>query len=99
MFRTPRQWVTWTSTGSCAARSTATSARSPWSTLMAEQPRIPVTLSSSSVYPMGVAETFSMAEDLGYDGVEIMVTHRGETQQAAVLNEHSWRFGMPVVAI
>ena len=67
--------------------------------LVAERRRIPVTLSSSSVYPMGVAETFSMAEDLGYDGVEIMVTHRGETQQAATLNEHAWRFGMPVVAI
>nr|WP_150461517.1 sugar phosphate isomerase/epimerase [Nesterenkonia ebinurensis] len=64
-----------------------------------ELPRIPVALSSSSVYPLGVAETFSMAEDLGYDGVEIMVTHRAETQQASVLNEHSWRFGLPVLAI
>lgn len=63
------------------------------------EPRIPVSLSSSSVYPMGVAETFSIAEDLGYDGVEIMVTHRAETQQAAVINEHAWRFGLPVVAI
>ncbi len=68
---------------------------------MAEKqpPRIPVGLSSSSVYPMGVAETFSIAEDLGYDGVEVMVTHRAETQQASVLNEHTWRFGMPVLAI
>lgn len=63
------------------------------------EPRIPVALSSSSVYPLGVAETFSIAEDLGYDGVEIMVTHRTETQQAAVLNENAWRFGMPVMAI
>ena len=67
---------------------------------MSEQlPRIPVTLSSSSVYPMGVAETFSIAEDLGYDGVEIMVTHRIETQQASVLNECVWRFGLPVLSI
>lgn len=66
---------------------------------MPELPRIPVTLSSSSVYPMGVAETFSIAEDLGYDGVEIMVTHRAETQQADVLNEWAWRFGMPVKSI
>lgn len=62
-------------------------------------PRIPVTLSSSSVYPLGVAETFSMAEDLGYDGVEIMVTHRAETQQASVLNECMWRYGLPVLSI
>lgn len=69
---------------------------------MSEQPlrrTIPVSLSSSSVYPLGVAETFSMAEDLGYDGVEIMVTHRAETQQASVINECSWRFGLPVLAI
>jgi sugar phosphate isomerase/epimerase len=62
-------------------------------------PQIPVALSSSSMYPMGVAETFSIAEDLGYDGVEIMVTHRAETQQADLLNEWAWRFGMPVKAI
>ena len=45
-------------------------------------PDIPVALSTSSVYPLGVAEGFSIAQDLGYDGVEVMVTHRTETQQA-----------------
>ncbi|WP_022873033.1 sugar phosphate isomerase/epimerase family protein [Nesterenkonia alba] len=68
---------------------------------MAEHLRdqIPVALSTSSVYPLGVAEGFSIAEDLGYDGVEVMVTHRAETQQAAVINAHVERFGLPVVAI
>lgn len=61
--------------------------------------RIPVALSSSSVYPLGLAETFSMAEDLGYDGVEIMVTHRAETQQAETLKECVQRFSLPVMAI
>ncbi|MDS2171091.1 sugar phosphate isomerase/epimerase [Nesterenkonia sp. CL21] len=63
------------------------------------EPRIPVALSTSSVYPLGAAEGFSMAADLGYDGMEVMVTHRAETQQADVLNELSWRFGLPVMAI
>ena len=62
-------------------------------------PRIPVALSTSSVYPLGVAEGFSIADDLGYDGVEVMVTHRNESQQASVLNELSWRFGLQVMAI
>ncbi|MBD4433341.1 sugar phosphate isomerase/epimerase, partial [Xanthomonas citri pv. citri] len=36
---------------------------------------IPVTLSSSSVFPLGTQDVFATAEDLGYDGVEVMVTH------------------------
>ncbi|SFV25176.1 Ppx/GppA phosphatase family protein [Micrococcus terreus] len=35
---------------------------------------IPVTLSSSSVFPLGTQDVFAMAQDLGYDGVEVMVT-------------------------
>ncbi|GAB3192734.1 sugar phosphate isomerase/epimerase family protein [Nesterenkonia suensis] len=60
---------------------------------------VPVALSTSSIYPLGVAEGFSMADDLGYDAMEVMVTHRTETQQAAVLNDLTQRFGLPVTAI
>lgn len=60
---------------------------------------IPVALSTSSIYPLGVAEGFSLAHDLGYDGMEVMVTHRTETQQADVLNGLSSRFGLPIMAI
>ena len=62
-------------------------------------PPIPVALSTSSVYPLGLAEGFSMAQDLGYDGVEVMVTHRSETQQSQALARATERFGMPVMAI
>ena len=41
---------------------------------------IPVTLSSSSVFPLGTQDVFAMAEDLGYDGVEVMVTHNSWSQ-------------------
>lgn len=64
-----------------------------------QTPQIPVALSTSSVYPMGVAEGFSIAEDLGYDGMEVMVTHRAETQSAEKLNEYSQRFGLPIYSI
>lgn len=60
---------------------------------------IPVALSTSSVYPLGVAEGFSIAQDLGYDGVEVMVTHRTETQQAEVLNRLRAKFGLEIMAI
>lgn len=60
---------------------------------------IPVALSTSSVYPLGVTEGFSLAADLGYDGVEVMVTHRTETQQSSVLNRLCDEYGLPVVAI
>ncbi len=70
--------------------------RRRWNMLGAD---IPVALSTSSVYPLGVTEGFSIAEDLGYDGVEVMVTHRTETQQAEVLNRLSQKFGMEVLAI
>lgn len=60
---------------------------------------IPVALSTSSVYPLGVSEGFSVAEDLGYDGVEVMVTHRTETQQAEVLRGLSTKFNMEIMAI
>ena len=34
----------------------------------------PVALSTSACYPLGVPETFAIAQDLGYDAVEVMIT-------------------------
>ncbi len=61
--------------------------------------RIPVALSTSSMYPLRLDATFAIAQDLGYDGIEVMVTHRAETQQASMINEAVQRFGLPVMAI
>lgn len=60
---------------------------------------IPVALSTSSVYPLGVADGFAIAADLGYDGMEVMVTHRAETQSPQVLNELVRRFELPLTAV
>lgn len=73
--------------------------QAPQSVPAAPGTHIPVALSSSSVYPLGVEDTFSIARDLGYDGVEVMVTHRTETQDAKALARLSERYGQPVVAI
>jgi sugar phosphate isomerase/epimerase len=61
------------------------------------QPR--VTLSSSSVYPLGVAAAFETAARLGYDGVEVMVLSDPTTQDAGALRALARRYDMPVLSI
>ncbi|MGY5319054.1 sugar phosphate isomerase/epimerase family protein [Neomicrococcus lactis] len=64
------------------------------------QPRhYPVALSSSSVYPLTVVDTFSLARDVGYDGVEVMVTGNSISQDANQLIKLSERYDQPIAAI
>ncbi len=58
-----------------------------------------VTLSTSSVYPMGVAAAFDVAARLGYDGVEVMVLSDPITQDAASLRRLSARHEVPVTSL
>jgi sugar phosphate isomerase/epimerase len=44
--------------------------------------RIPVTLSTSSVFPEPTAAAFEMAATLGYDGIEVMVWTDAVSQDA-----------------
>ncbi len=60
---------------------------------------IPVTLSSSSVFPLGTQDVFAMAQDLGYDGVEVMVTHNAYSQDADRLATLSERTGLRIDSI
>ncbi len=60
---------------------------------------IPVALSSASVYPLSVHDTFAMAHDLGYDGVEIMVTNSQVSQDPDSLKDLSERYQQPILAI
>ena len=60
---------------------------------------IPVTLSSSSVFPLGTQDVFATAQDLGYDGVEVMVTHNGWSQDADRLRTLAERTGMRIDSI
>ena len=60
---------------------------------------VPVGLSTSSVYPGNVADTFALAAQLGYDGVEVMVWSERNTQDARVLGALASDLGQPVLAI
>jgi sugar phosphate isomerase/epimerase len=60
---------------------------------------IPVGLSSASVYPLNVHDAFSVAHDLGYDGVEVLVTGNHISQDARKLIELSTRYEQPIMAI
>jgi sugar phosphate isomerase/epimerase len=63
------------------------------------QDNIPVALSSASVYPLNVHDAFSLASDLGYDGVEVLVTGNQISQHPGKLQELSARYDQPIMAI
>jgi sugar phosphate isomerase/epimerase len=60
---------------------------------------IPVALSSASVYPLNVHDAFAVSHDLGYDGVEVLVTGNQVSQDAVALNRLAERYEQPVMAI
>lgn len=60
---------------------------------------IPVALSSASVYPLNVHDAFAVSHDLGYDGVEVLVTGNQLSQDAMQLNRLAERYDQPIMAI
>lgn len=62
-------------------------------------PDVPVALSSASVYPLSVHDAFACAADLGYDGVEVMVTNNSTSQEPDALIHLSERYDQPIVSI
>lgn len=63
------------------------------------QRRIPVGLSTSSVFPKGVEEGFRVAAVTGYDGVEVMVSGSPVSQDADKLAELSERYVQPILSL
>lgn len=61
--------------------------------------QIPVTLSTSSCYPLGPAEAFEIGSRLGYDGMEVMVLGDPVTQDVEKLRQLSERHEMPIHSI
>lgn len=61
--------------------------------------RIPVALSSSSVYPESTAAAFEIAATLGYDGVEIMVMTDSASQDPVALQRLSEHYQVPILAL
>ena len=58
-----------------------------------------VALSTSSAYPASAAQAFALADDLGYDGVEVMVWTDPVTQEAGALKALAEHYGQPVVSV
>ena len=61
--------------------------------------RIPVALSTASVYPAGTAAAFELAAELGYDGVEVMVWTDPISQSAGALKALAAHHELDIVSI
>nr|WP_296065236.1 sugar phosphate isomerase/epimerase [uncultured Actinoplanes sp.] len=61
--------------------------------------RVPVLLSSSSVFPEPTAAAFEMAATVGYDGVEVMVWTDAVSQDAGALKGLADHYGVPVLSV
>ncbi|TDD10535.1 sugar phosphate isomerase/epimerase [Saccharopolyspora terrae] len=61
--------------------------------------RIPVGLSSASVWPQPARAAFEMSADLGFDGVEVMVWADAVSQDVDALSRLSQQHGVPVLAV
>lgn len=60
---------------------------------------IPVTLSSASVYPLTVHDAFALAKDVGYDGIEVLITGNQATQSATALLSLIDKYQLPIMAV
>ena len=65
----------------------------------AGEPRTPIALSTSSVYPDSTADAFEMAARLGYNGMEVMVYTDPVSQNVDVLRRLSDYHQIPVLAV
>ena len=55
--------------------------------------------STGSIYTYSVARCFALAEQAGFDGIELMIDHRWDTRQPAFICGLSDRYGLPVTAV
>ncbi|MEV6816278.1 sugar phosphate isomerase/epimerase [Micromonospora sp. NPDC051296] len=61
--------------------------------------RVPVLLSSSSVFPERTAAAFQLAAALGYDGLEVMVWTDAVSQDGGALRGLADHYGVPVLSV
>ena len=84
------------SDGGTTPRTVTSSARLPEP---AAPPRVPIALSTASVYPEGVAAGFEIAAELGYDGVELMIWTDPVSQDPRAVERLAHRHGVPILAV
>jgi sugar phosphate isomerase/epimerase len=56
-------------------------------------------LSTGSLYTYGLARTFELAAEAGFDAMELMVDHRWDSRQPAYLQRLSQDHGLPIAVI
>ena len=61
--------------------------------------RVPVYLSTTCAFPKGPERAFQLARDLGYDGIEVLVTGNSTTRTGDELYALMQRYEVPVAAI
>lgn len=61
--------------------------------------KIPIILSSGSLYNYGLARIFALANNSGFEGVEVMVDYRWDTRQVAYLQELSATYLLPILSL
>lgn len=60
---------------------------------------ISVGMSTSCAFPLALDSAFHLSAEVGFDGVEIMVTNDAATHRASRLRELSEEFGQPILSI
>jgi sugar phosphate isomerase/epimerase len=58
-----------------------------------------IALSTGSLYTYGIARTFELAAEAGFDAIEVLIDHRWDSRQPAYVRKLSQEIGLPVVAI
>ena len=61
--------------------------------------RIPVGLSSSSVFPLKIEDCFRFSRHIGYDGVEVMISVEAATRDVATLRALSAEYRQPILSL
>ncbi len=60
---------------------------------------IPIGMSTTCVYPLEPQLAFAEAAEVGFDGLEIMVSNEETTQDAVALRRLSAEYGLPILSI
>lgn len=63
------------------------------------EPETKLGISSSSLFPLGIKSTFQVAEHLGYDGVEVMITADKKTRDESYIKMLQDKFQIPVLSL
>jgi sugar phosphate isomerase/epimerase len=61
--------------------------------------RVPVALSTASVYPQSTTTAFEIASRLGYDGLEVMISTDAVSQDIEAMRRLSDHYEIPILAI